>query len=313
MFQIIPDDSLESWNGKKRFIFENVDYHECLVISPSYHENYLNTQLLKLKIWADRNGIKLISYGCFNHFPFYSIFSHEVILQPPHKKPNWYKGDSFNRIVRPNRDEIKQLGGKWVNEKQFKVERISDEDVVSHFANKRVSIRQSTVDAYERCKKNGLIPNDLLIAEVKATAIKLRKFLGTQGVVGHNFALQESILEITGYNNYMGCQILTSHLNNWIYIACGGVGNLFSVIPMRVIYFSEFNLRRYSASNIIRQLAIKRYGEFGKTFPLLRYWRLHNNEDCEEDRVIEDLKINLRVIHNAVRNFPKIEKPSPGI
>lgn len=303
MLNIVPDDSLESWDGKKRFVFEDVDYPECLVISPSAHENYLNTQLLKLKLWADRNGIKLISYGCFNHFPFYSMFSHEVILREPHKEPSWYRGNSFNCVIRPTRQETEALGGKWFRDRKFKnkVESISDEDVINH--DWKVFIRQSTVDVYEECKARGLIPNNCLVAEVKITAKRLRKFLANQGVIGADSALQKAILKIVGYNNYMGCQILASHRSNWAYLACGGVGNLFSVIPIKVIYFSEFNLRRPSASNIIRQLAVKRYGDIGKTFPLLRYWRLHSNADCEQDRVIEDLEINLDVIRNAVESF----------
>jgi len=100
---IVPD--------REKFNFTNCEYEKSIVISPFYYECFINTTLLKLKLYCRQKHVKIIAHGPPNFFPLYSLISDEAVLYNNPYEPEWYGGNTLNNVKMPPPKSL----GRYVN------------------------------------------------------------------------------------------------------------------------------------------------------------------------------------------------------
>lgn len=283
---IVPDKYLTQSTDYPRFYkiaLNDKKFKHEVIITPHYDENFINTDILKFRIFCDQYRIKIISFGSKNQFPFFSIFSDEVYITETEKQ-TWYN----NQWSRNYTDLAKiQKLPKFLNvEKTQGVFRklIPDDWVVERFSNRKVHILKSTYDIFETLVKDRKLVYDQVICESKVGSNFVRNVLRGQILLrmsGIDQELQTRMVEWTGPHHYMGCQILCSNMLNWRYVCCGGASNLFAVIPMKSVCLAE-QMFNSSTINIMRSMSIKRYGKIGHHMPFLSHLKFDTQLLSEE-------------------------------
>jgi hypothetical protein len=304
---LVDDSAFQYQNGLKRIKLTNCDFKKSIVISPFHRECEVNTELFKLRLYAEKNNLKVISFGSPNFFPLYSLFSDEVVLCDSYQ-PMFYQGDTHNGIC------LNKVSDKfWDIDHNNKLRKmvdksISNDEVVDRFWNWEIYIRESTYQAFQKLE----LEENLLVAEIKATCNKIRSVLHSLNIKGADHLLQKKMISRVGTNNYLGCQILASQLKNWTYIVAGGACNLFSILPIKVLYHAERRLRPNSR-DIIRKISMKRYGDYGDTIPILIQKNLCKGQVEKEKYIKNNILENLEFIQDSQEHFNKLDfKPCFG-
>ena len=278
---IVPDDKFQRIDNRLvKFTINEVNSAKCFIISPHRLENSNNTDLLRYKLFCEKKGWKLISYGSLNQLPFLSIFSDEVWLETDSNLSRLYRTntrvDTTNGVVG---SPLHYLGdfhnvefGKWVFWKD--INSIDVERVVDRFASMNVYIRKSSYDLFLRLLENHVLPHDSLWAEVKLKGQFMWNFSRNYSkgnwvfktpVVGFDYNFQRKLLSYAG-NHYMTIQLLSSLIGGNFFLCQAGSSNLFSVVPVLSLMLHEYYL--YDL-NLCRRLAIRRYGPIGMRIPSL--------------------------------------------
>lgn len=285
---LVPDDRLKQSLIYPKFFgvkLNNKSYRHEVYITPHYDENFINTDILKFRIFCDQYNIKITSFGSKNQFPFFSIFSDEVFLAE-NDQQTWYNNQwsrNYNDVTRIKKSP-KYLDIEKKEMQSFFRRVIPDSAVVDRFTSRRVHILKSTYDIFEQLVAEQKLTYDQVICESKVGSTFFRDVVRRQRflrVAGIDQDLQMKMVEWTTPNHYMGCQILCSNMLNWRYLCCGGCSNLFSVIPMRSLCLAE-QLLNESTMNILRSMSIRRYGKIGRHMPLLSSFKYNTQWIADE-------------------------------
>lgn len=312
---LIPDDDIAEVAITKNDVTKNfsiIDFnpdkkfdHE-IVVTPHYMENYGNVIFWKLKLFCEKNNIKLTSFGLLNQLPVFSIFSDKMILQNRANLGQIYQGpsmvgaekDFINLLTNAEYSEVRTMWKNHIlvmnppkNSRKYKMlqksmpyyvaaaKEISDEQVAERFSNLNVFIRESSLKLFHKLK----IPKNLIVCEFKTCLLGQQKvhlypvhkwivenkdkFI--YPLVGINRNFQKKMLSGCG-NHYMSIQILASLLNNWQFMCQGGSANLMSILPVKSLLFNEQWINpSASVRNILRMIYRNRLGAIGETIPTI--------------------------------------------
>jgi len=290
---IVPDEALTPWEPCPEFKSVNLNpdkkFTGEIVISPCRYENFSSGILMKLKLACERRNIKITTFGSKNFFPFYSIFSDEIVVAEQLVKPAWY-GDSIStnqiyanpifdmeNFVELDAKQMKMFGHfgdmhpEWADKPLHPIvveaEAMTAEEVGERFGPWIVHVLNSSYSVFRELEP--MLPKDIIVGELKlgtsflTELIKQKHFpmVGIDPVQG----FQKGLLEKTGIDNYLTTQILGSWTLNWRYICGGGSSNLFCVVPMKLLFAGDFVLN----DTIIRELSKVRYGNLGNIYPVM--------------------------------------------
>ena len=283
---IVPQKFQKPWgsctkitlNPKNNFLSE-------IIISPCRSENYVSGLLFKLKIICELMNIKLITVGNRNYFPFYSMYSDEVILTGSNSKQSWYhdNGDGSrnnieieNIINLPNFIELDwedmEIYKATIPYKKQKLnhlkklaETVSDELVAERFANWECYILEDSYNKYLQIQND--LPRDVVIAEIKKESVLNDKVSGIHRLIdfGLDREFQRNLILKTSVDHYLTTQLLASCFLNWQYFCCGGAINLFCVVPIKVLGAIDI----YMNESTIREISKLRYGLIGNSLPVM--------------------------------------------
>lgn len=277
MFNIslVEDDSFEEITlpssqhegekiGYKYKFHARSDFNSEMVIAPHFNETYISFELFQLSLYCKKNKIKLTSIGSMNQFPFFGLFSDEVICLKDTHLHNIYAsnyssfgtdGSYFSKI--PNFVDI--YGGGMGMHGFHQHNEISLLDVINAFSFPPIFIRRSTYDFFKSLD----LPSDIPYCEIKLNFYPklvnlVREVLPDS--VGLDKKFQKELLQ-KSKDHFMGIQLLASLYKNWHFIAAGGSVNLFNVLPVRPLCFLENDTDLKSEYiNISKTFAQKRYG-----------------------------------------------------
>ena len=301
MIEIINDSEMEKIeiDDQKFYTFDitnKKNYSKEIIITPHFRENYGNIGFMKLKLYCEKNNIKVTSFGLLNQLPLFSIFSDAVIL---HDKPralaNIYQGPSVaGANLRNMKYFIDLYGAQYENIAYMKCGEyvdlmnggpkapdptrcplltkacgLKDEEVIERFYEQPVYLRQSTIDFFDKLE----LPEDIIMCEIKADrngASQASKIfinwieenrqnikLPLMGIYNDD---QKKLVEKCD-NHYIGVQILASLKKNWFFMCYGGSSNLFSLLPTKTLLLYDHWLNsNLSTERVVKGIYNKRYG-----------------------------------------------------
>lgn len=248
MIEIIKDELIKKNNNISILNIGNKKTKEVITINPFQVEHYNDIDLFNIKIYCDKNNIKLRVLSTMNYLPVNSQYADELILveNEEHMKKaydsfdyvttlgnqsfdneNW-KGYFEVRFYQVGNDPLirKCYDKSGIIEKIYK--EVSLEELNKFISEKKVIIRKSSLDLFNQLN----LPFDLNIAEIKQTFKKIIKSLHNKNIVGLDYKFQKKLLMKTKHH-YMAIQILSSIKNNWRLLAVGGSARLFSMLPTK--------------------------------------------------------------------------------
>ena len=274
----IPDESFEMLDEHTyKLRLRPCEYKSNILISPHRHENRISTDILKFRLYCLRHSIKITSYGSMNQLPFLGIFSDEVILETNSKLSEDMYNDSIltgNGVVGDPGPYAKQ-GTKLIDVERGHMRReacheITDDETVDYFGSMDLFIRESSYRLFRKLTHARVLPRNCFWAEILITK-KLRremtKYPYHRPVVGLDRSFQQSLLD-AHHDHFMSLQVLTSLLNNVLFLCGGGSANLFVVVPVLAVAMVE-QLLHPPVQNVYRKLAERRHGSIGKEVPFM--------------------------------------------
>jgi hypothetical protein len=259
-------------------------YPERYIIAPHSGENRNSLELLKFKLWAEKQRRGITCLGCLNQVPLFSQFCNRMVLRD---KPDCLNESYTCHLSDYHIDRTVPKGerGWWMDidikpENAWDIktippfhrmltENVADEKVLERYTEPVVWIRRETWELFKKLK----LPKDIFMCEIKPASDggKIREILDHNRdmfklpLKGVTWEDQRELLNATGHQHYMGVQLLASLYNNWNFICYGGSSNLFSLLPVRVVHLSSSHMGPQRP--LIRALSIARWGELGKNVP----------------------------------------------
>lgn len=254
--KLIDDSLIFKQKKYHRLVLNNKKTQNCITINPFSIEHYNDIDLFNIKIYCDKNNIKLKVLSTMNYLPVNSQYADELILVenenhlddmykirdefsnlnanvfgkdwPGFLETDFYQVDKkiLNRKPKDNTNTIKKIYD------QIAIQQLND-----FVRNKTVFIRKSTFDLF---KNNiNLMPRNIIIAEIKNIFVSLIETLKCQNIIkmpilGLDYEFQKDLISKTKHH-YMGFQILGSNYLNWNIFAVGGSARLFSMLPTKNI------------------------------------------------------------------------------
>lgn len=283
-------------------------YDKEIIITPHHRENYGNVNFWKLKIYCDRHRIKLTSFGTLNQLPVFSTFSDKVILQNNFNLTQLYTPVS---LAGANKAFIKHLSSAEYAEvkirwKQYNVlmnpgprprpgwfainrivpylgsaiREVTNEEVVKHFWNPTVWIRESTYEKYKELAAEGL-PRDIVCAEFKGSTAETESWVSKlcYPMMGMDRSFQKDLLKKCS-NHFMGVQIFASMYSNWFFACRGGSSNLMIILPTKTILLDDDWISpNANVRAIARGIYSMRYPGIGDRVPLICPHRVNERLD----------------------------------
>jgi hypothetical protein len=262
-----------------KFAKKNIQYNSCIeynlnrpfpkyiTVTPHMEENWQNLELLKLKVYCEKNNIGIIGYGRTNQFPFLSIFSDKVILNTSCQNPTWYRGHfTSNKVVPLKFKNICDL------KLALRITRnIKPEEVVDRFANWEIYIREESYNKFLEIKD--VLPKNIIVCEIKSGVKLARNFIEnkkTENVFGVDYSFQKELTQQTGVDNYMSIQLLSSLFLNWQYLCIGGSANLFCMMPIKTLFLCDQAIGGIWKYRILEGMYSRRYRQVPIIGPNLR-------------------------------------------
>lgn len=243
-----------------------------LIVAPYKNENTSNFDLFKLGIYCQKHNIHLIGYGTQNKFSLLSLFSSEVLtINDPAEMTHLYghigvrEDGSIGAVdisntryhwdtssiqhVDAEYQEINIDGPHPITQWLVDIKKeITDDEILEHYTWLTVYVRQSTYELYEKLTAEGFLPKNCVWCECRYEHHPICTHKALEMLKKHDFgiptygldeyAFQNKILERVG-THYMGIQILCSLFSNCFFFCMRGSSNLFSVIPAKVIGFTD--------------------------------------------------------------------------
>jgi hypothetical protein len=253
MIKIIDDDLIFKQKKFSRLILNNKKTQVCITINPFSVEHYNDIDLFNIKIYCDKNNIKLKVLSTMNYLPVNSQFADELILLEHfnHLEKLYHENDRFsslnakifdrknwpnfletdfyqvdkNRLNRKSKDSTGMIDDIYKN--------VSNYEIQDFIKNKTVFIRKSSYDLFKKKIKD--LPRNIMLAEIKNIFKALIETLKNQNIIkvpilGLDYKFQKNLINEVK-NHYMAFQILGSIFLNWKIIAVGGSARLFSMLP----------------------------------------------------------------------------------
>lgn len=249
------------------------------------HEHFNNLELFKVALFCKRNDVKLIAYGHLNEFPLFGTFADAAILYS-RDDHNIYEGVTnylydhglvggiFNESLSHRVRQCWSLGR--TNESRPLLldiieKEVSDEDVVKEFSFPKIFVRKQAYEKYNILKNIGLIKDDLIVCEVKESVgcggsqllsvlKESSKDLGME--IKTEKIFNKTLFGLCG-QDYMSVQILSSLMNNWMWILYGGSCNIFPFFPVKILSMSDQTI----LPELTTKISIERFGDIGHIFP----------------------------------------------
>lgn len=153
---------------------------------------------------------------------------------------------------------------------------ISDEEVVEKYTFPSIWIRSSSIDIWNRIRKDDLIKNEFPKNAVMCE-VKQQDSCGGKHLLGilhsstkdhplkfvSDWDKKQKMLEMVGEDNYMEIQVLGSFFNNWMWISYGGSAHIFSLLPLKVLSLSDQGV----FYDLAKKISVARFGDLGRFFP----------------------------------------------
>jgi len=250
MIEIIKDKFIKKNGNLYKLIINDKKTKEVITINPFSTEHYNDIDLFNLRIYCDKNNIKLRVLSTMNYLTVNSQYADELILveNKDHMQKAYDSTDNvttlnssfFNTKIWIGYFETRfyQIGKNPLErdcyDKTGIIKKIYNEvdikELNNFILNKKVFIRESSFEAFKNLK----LPENIFIAEIKPTFKNLIKTLRKKNVFGLDYCFQREILEKTKHH-YMAVQILSSINLDWKIIGAGGSARLFSMLPTKNI------------------------------------------------------------------------------
>lgn len=285
---IVPDLILDpiSWlpQGKVFVVNKDIDYEEEIFVAPNHKENFLGVVLFEFREECISQKKRIVSFGRANYFSFHALFADEVLIGGG-PQPSWYLDDYTGNNT--DMDSIGKVKFVDLNKSlKKKVYNYPSNYIANKYWNKPIYIRESSWEIFQKFKED--CPKNVIMCEMKVPGRYMERMDRVSGrllkintIMGLSGVFQRGLLERIGYDNYLEFQILASWFLNWVFIAIGGAANLFSLVPVKSILLADDYILEGRKLNI-RQLAQKRYGSVGDTFPVV----VKSKKDDKIDRAL---------------------------
>lgn len=299
-FVIVPDSELIPWPAFPSFRSVRLTDRQCestIFISPCRKEHWISTDIYKVRLYCEKHDIRIVTFGSLNHFPFYSLFSDEVVVSSPHDAPSWYEDPltcrgrySSNNIDLPPVQFVDVDGHHERSELREKsVEEISDFEVIDRFSHKTIHLLKS---AYEVFLSLDLEPHQRVVEakrlEHEVPFLEAAKKQTTFDFKGasDDMSFQKGLLEKTTRNHYMTMQILASNLLDWQFFCCGGASNLMCVLPIKTLFFVDDTMN-FSVQAVTRGFYLSQHGKAARKCPIVL--GIHHAKELAARTFIENL------------------------
>jgi hypothetical protein len=304
----------ENQNGIHYYTARNCNNN--FIIAPHNSENSNSLELLKFRLWAERQNRGITCVGVLNQLPLFSQFADRMILRD---KPDVLResytsifsfygidpsvpagepGDPLDVAIPPQiANDIKT----YPELMRTVVESISDDEVIERYQSPSVLIRRSTWELFHSLD----LPSNIVMCEIKPyfdgpamrDAIERNRSLFRYPIHGLHWEHQQKLTEQAG-QHYMGIQVLASLLRNWTYVCYGGSSNLFSLLPVKVALLSDTHCVPHYP--LVRKLAVARWGDLGSRVPTIGY------------PMLEDVEAFAKAVNELSREQIEWEIENPG-
>lgn len=265
--------------------FNKVESQNEILLFLNLHEHYNNVELFKVALFCRKHNHRLVVYSHLNELPLVSTFADAGIFYS-RDDHNIYEGISkykydlglvgglFNESLTHAARQVWSLSrvyGKTPLLLDLIDKEISDEEVVENFSFPTICIRKSAYEKYQILQNMDVIKDNLVICEVKdAKDCGGPSLLENLKEKSKGFALDiktdmefnRNMFGLCG-QDYMGVQILSSFLNNWMWILYGGSCNIFPFFPVKILSMSDQTI----IPSLNRKMSVARFGEMGEVFP----------------------------------------------
>lgn len=283
------DHIFVDFNPSKQF---DVLLHVCM--HTGEHTN--GQEVLKLKCWCEKHNYGLCFYGHLNQFPLLSLVADQMLLTTYRNTLDGLYSTKTSGYIWPFSDGFFPYfvdkffynltavgkvawGASLPPLLKIADAEVSTEEVVERFKDPVIWVRKSGFDLYNRLVQEGVVQSDKVLTEIKNPGNLVNSPLFTElKTCGDRFnfeVLPEEyrtfLLSRCGLN-LMNVTILCGILSNWVYVCSQGSSNLFAFLPVKTMSLNDF----YYDCDIVRGLAIARFGELGKVFPFLLDYTPHS-------------------------------------
>lgn len=256
MIKIIDDKLIKKNKKFSKLILNKKDSEQTITINPFVEEHYNDIDLFNIKIFCDKNNIKLKVLSQMNYLPLNSQYADELIIAEDknHMKDAYdlngkcittlgensfksnHEGFLNTRFYQKNFNPLERDCYDKTGIVKLIYKEICLNELNEFIKNKKTLIRKSTYDLFLKIKNE--LPKDIILCEIKGTFKKIKDKLKKQKIiknlVGIDYEFQKELLRKTKHH-YLGIQILGSEFLNWKIIALGGSGRLFSMLPTKNI------------------------------------------------------------------------------
>lgn len=341
--------------GVRHYVFKmnEIKYKNNIIATMHNIENCNNLEVLKFALWCKKNDIGITMYGMLNQLPLFGIFADSVILQD---RESWSTGIypekegnpdathydmknlfcNFKTYASPEEGEenrysfcldLSRSGGcseeKWPLLLSLADREISDEEVSEHFKFPCLYMREEALTKYIKMKKEGTIPDNLIMCEVRVSggcggshllSILREKTKDYEIPICTDLDYRKKLCAKSG-QDYMSVQILCSLMSNWMWIAYGGSSNILPFFPIKILSVSDVFCRL----NLIRTIFSKRFVDFCGVFPELEtlIYCFPEEKDgpsrIDGHKPLPNLKKFTKDFSEYKLNFEFVGKPSSAI
>jgi len=240
------------------------DYEEEIVWHPHWHEFWGSATWLRLKLAAEKRGIKVTSFGSMCQFPLFSILSDEVVMLKPEmgkftqdlktpiglvrKHPGYHK--EF-KAARWGQEPSIVHSKKWLS---F-VRDTSYEEVAERFASVTVSIRRSSYELYNRLKPE-FHNNRLYVISKRGVKFPQVEFCYPQV----NNSWSDKYYGLYPHD-FMSLQLLLSLFHNWwFYCYMTGAAAMCGILPVKWAGGRDCSVEHRTEIPIHRSIGKRRHG-----------------------------------------------------
>lgn len=294
---IVPDDKMPLYRIQPKFINKDEDcldhyfidlsngktFKGIFYVSMHMGEHSTSLEILKFRLWCERHNYALCFYGSVNSIPLLSQFADMLLLTTCPTVIDLMYGQQtcyiwphnfWTNFINPYFHRLDTLQAKYVDAGLPPLfvmadAEITEEEVVERFRDVTILVRKTTFDLYQSLKQEGFIKPNQIVTEFhwvdkpQPWYVKLEK--GTKDcnveLAAHDFNSQ---LFQRCHLHYMGVQVLSCLLSNWMYCCLYGAAELFTLLPVKNFYAESQGFPR----DLVRKLSVARFGELGGTFPI---------------------------------------------
>lgn len=230
-------------HGHEVITFDDREFENEIYIAPYEFDSHGEYHWLNfLKVMNNQN-VKVISVMGKNHIPMASIISNEMVLIPQDLSQLF---TTVSRVVTDNK-VLDIYRPTYLHKKEPIVEPQYDiKSLVGFYLKRPIYIDAKALNRYQNIRND--YENNLNICLYKKTRYeklvgKLKGFFKSQIFFDDNWKLTKRIYEQME-SEVLTFQLMSSIEKNWRYVCCGGITNLFIIVPCNVLAATDYMTHR---------------------------------------------------------------------